>query len=100
MPDATCPACGRSTLDDLTLVRCVCGWKPPSLAGTAELSDILGVTKQRVQQLHVAGRLPEPIAVLAATPVWDRAEVETYAATRCRCGHRKHSAGCPAGDAS
>lgn len=51
----------------------------PRLAGVAELAALLGVSKQRVTQLAKTKRFPEPLADLAAGPVWDLADVEAWA---------------------
>lgn len=42
----------------------------PNLLGVAEVATLLGVSKQRVNELKNAGRLPEPLATLASGPVW------------------------------
>ena len=46
--------------------------------GTRELAQQLGITPQRLVQLRAQGTLPEPDAVLAATPIWQRQTVETF----------------------
>lgn len=40
------------------------------LAGLAELADILGVTKRTALRYTKRDGFPQPIATLAATPVW------------------------------
>ncbi len=40
------------------------------LAGFAELAGILGVTRRSAQRYTKRPGFPEPIATLAATPVW------------------------------
>jgi predicted nicotinamide N-methyase len=40
---------------------------------------MLGVTRQRVTQLAAASGFPEPVARLAAGPIWKRADIETWA---------------------
>jgi predicted DNA-binding transcriptional regulator AlpA len=40
------------------------------LAGLAELAGILGVTKRTAQRYAKRADFPQPIATLAATPVW------------------------------
>lgn len=54
----------------------------PALVGLGEIADILGVTKQRVHQLATAPGFPEPVARLRATPVWARADIDTYGSQR------------------
>ena len=49
---------------------------PPHLVGTTEISQMLGVSRQRVTQLSTSSGFPEPIARLAAGPIWDREAVE------------------------
>ncbi len=56
--------------------------KIPALAGTSEVAEILGVSKQRVNQLMAKDHFPKPVARLAATPVWLRVEMELYARAR------------------
>lgn len=49
------------------------------LAGVAEVAEILGVSRARVYQLAKDHPdFPDPVADLAAGPVWDRAEVEAF----------------------
>ena len=52
---------------------------PPHLVGTTEISQMLGVSRQRVTQLPTSSGFPEPIARLAAGPIWDREAVEQWA---------------------
>lgn len=52
------------------------------LIGVAELSDLLGVTRSRVVQLRARDDFPRPVFRLRATPVWSRAEVNTWADAR------------------
>ena len=55
------------------------------LAGTAEIAAMLGVSRQRVQQLTARGDFPEPYDVLAAgRRIWQRADVEAWASTHGR----------------
>lgn len=50
------------------------------LLGNKEAAALLGVSKQRLAQLLDShGDFPEPVARLAATPVWARADVEAWA---------------------
>ena len=52
---------------------------PEDLMGQAEIAALLGVTKQRAQQLYKAGKLPEPLGVVAMGPVWLKEDIETWA---------------------
>lgn len=45
------------------------------ILGTAEVAEVLGVSKQRIHALRKMADFPEPVTVLASTPVWHRAEV-------------------------
>jgi len=69
------------------------------LAGTAEIAAMLGVSRQRVQQLVKRADFPEPYDVLAAgTRIWKRADVEAWArahgrvVSECRPGGSLRSA--------
>jgi predicted DNA-binding transcriptional regulator AlpA len=49
------------------------------LAGVAEVTEILGVSRARVYQLMEGHEdFPKPAADLKGGPVWDRTEVETW----------------------
>lgn len=58
--------------------------KPDSLVSRPELREMLGVSKQRVRQLEDTPGFPAPVDVLdeGRTPVWDRAQMQTYAHER------------------
>ncbi len=43
------------------------------------IADLLGVSKQRVQQLAAAGKLPEPVADLRIGRVWLADAIEQWA---------------------
>jgi prophage regulatory protein len=49
------------------------------LVGSAEIGRMLGVSRQRVQQLIKRGDFPEPDVVLEMGKVWQRADVEAWA---------------------
>lgn len=49
------------------------------LVGVAEIADMLGVTRTRVSQLASTAGFPDPVARLAAGPVWHRVDVEKWA---------------------
>lgn len=52
---------------------------PDHLMGTSEVAALLGVSRQRVQQLSKTEQFPEPVARLAAGPIWEREDVERWA---------------------
>jgi predicted DNA-binding transcriptional regulator AlpA len=49
------------------------------LVGSAEIAAMLGVSRQRVQQLISRPDFPKPDAVLAMGKVWRRANVQAWA---------------------
>lgn len=51
----------------------------PLLVGTHEIAELLGVSRQRVQQLAARPDFPTPVAVLHMGKVWRRSEVEKWA---------------------
>jgi predicted DNA-binding transcriptional regulator AlpA len=53
----------------------------PKLAGLAEVAGLAGVTRQRAFQLTKVRTFPQPVQVLAATPVWLESDVVTFLAT-------------------
>lgn len=58
--------------------------RPVDLVTQAEAARCLGVSRQRVHQLVVAGRAPEPFGTSANGVVWTRDDVERWAARRAR----------------
>jgi predicted DNA-binding transcriptional regulator AlpA len=48
------------------------------LVGTAEIADMLGVSRQRVHQLTSREDFPKPVAVLASATIWERESVEEW----------------------
>ena len=50
-----------------------------NLVGVAEIAVMLGVSRQRISQLADAEGFPEPLASLAAGPVWERSAIEAWA---------------------
>lgn len=50
----------------------------PSLVGVSEAAEILGVSKQRVSELHRDSRLPPTVADLAAGPVWVKNQIAAF----------------------
>ncbi|QCX28092.1 helix-turn-helix domain-containing protein [Nocardioides jishulii] len=57
---------------------------PENLVGVAEVADMLAVSRQRVHQLAAAEGFPEPVAVLKAGKIWERADVEGWARSQGR----------------
>lgn len=54
----------------------------PDLVGRAEAAAAAGLSGQRITQLEQAGRMPQPVARVAATPLWVRADIERWAEER------------------
>lgn len=54
------------------------------LIGPKEISELLGVSSQRVSQLTKRADFPEPVARLAMGQIWDAAEVRAWAERRRR----------------
>jgi hypothetical protein len=50
----------------------------PDLVGIAELAELVGVTRQRASALARHPGFPQPLAELAAGPVWDLRMVERF----------------------
>jgi predicted DNA-binding transcriptional regulator AlpA len=53
--------------------------QPGDLVGVTEIGDLLGVSRQRADQLTHAEGFPETVAVLSAGRIWRRADVEAWA---------------------
>jgi predicted DNA-binding transcriptional regulator AlpA len=51
------------------------------IAGTSEVSDFLDCPKQQIYALRKRPDFPQPVKVLAATPLWDLDEVATFKET-------------------
>ncbi len=49
------------------------------LVGVHEIAQMLGVSRQRAQQLAATPGCPAPVATLAAGRIYDRADVEAWA---------------------
>jgi hypothetical protein len=58
--------------------------KKLDLVGTAEAAEILGVERPRIGRWKKAKVLPEPVAELAAGPVWFREQIESVQEERDR----------------
>ena len=51
---------------------------PLAVVGLVELADMLGMQRGTVRQWYSRGKLPEPDALLAATPVWRLSTIERW----------------------
>jgi predicted DNA-binding transcriptional regulator AlpA len=51
----------------------------PELVGATEIADLLGVTRQRVQQLANEAGFPAPVAILKMGKVWVLDDVRAWA---------------------
>ena len=51
------------------------------LCGTAEAAAVLGVVKQRIHTLRKRADFPQPVVVLAATPLWDKSALLAFKTT-------------------
>ena len=49
------------------------------LMGVAEVSALLGVSRQRVTQLAKVEGFPAPASRLASGPVWESADIDRWA---------------------
>lgn len=56
------------------------GAKPGDLVGPWEVAEILGVSRQRFQQLTRYPTFPKPFQVLRGGKIWLRADVEAWKA--------------------
>ena len=54
----------------------------PILVGLAEAAELLGWSKQQVSVYIKRGKFPEPIQVLASSPIWTRQQIEDYMGSR------------------
>lgn len=48
------------------------------LAGTSEVAAVLGCPKQQLHKLRQRDDFPEPVIVLAATPIWDLRDIRDF----------------------
>ena len=58
----------------------------PELMGAAEIGRLLGVSRQRVQQLVKRDGFPAPVAVLDMGKIWKAEDIRTWAARRAGTG--------------
>lgn len=52
---------------------------PGDLVGAAEAAEIVGVERNRIPRWRAGGKMPTPIAVLKATPVWLLSDINRLA---------------------
>ena len=52
----------------------------PSILGTTEVTELLGVSRQRLHELRNSRRFPAPAYEVAATPLWIRSTVDSFLA--------------------
>jgi predicted DNA-binding transcriptional regulator AlpA len=53
--------------------------QPGDLVGVTEIGDLLGVSRQRADQLTRTDGFPEPVAVISAGRIWRRTDVDAWA---------------------
>ena len=59
-----------------------------NIGGVAEVAEILGCAKQQIVALRRTAAFPQPVALLASTPLWDLTEVQTFKDSWKRHGKR------------
>jgi predicted DNA-binding transcriptional regulator AlpA len=52
------------------------------LAGISEIAALLGVSRQRANQLAKREDFPRPLDRIASGPVWKRSDIERWAKSR------------------
>lgn len=58
--------------------------KPLRLVGTAQIRDILGVTRSRCAQIVNTKGFPDPVGKLGAAQIWLAEDVEKWAEERAK----------------
>jgi predicted DNA-binding transcriptional regulator AlpA len=61
----------------------------PKLAGLAEVASLVGKSRKRAWQLTQHPEFPQPVQVLAATPVWLEADVVKFIETPRTPGRKR-----------
>lgn len=51
-----------------------------AVIGTAEVAELLGCPKQQIYSLRKRKDFPQPLRIIAATPLWNKADIETFKA--------------------
>jgi predicted DNA-binding transcriptional regulator AlpA len=59
---------------------------PLGVLGLAEIADLLGVSRQTVDQWRTRGRLPEPDGTVGGRPAWRTETITAWAAQTGRAG--------------
>lgn len=54
------------------------------IGGTSEVANLLGCPKQQIHALRRRKDFPLPVVVIAATPIWDLAEIRKFGETWVR----------------
>jgi hypothetical protein len=62
------------------LLREIVGIAELELMGAAEVGDLLGLKRQRVNQIHRTASFPKPVARLHCGPVWRADDIRAFAA--------------------
>lgn len=57
---------------------------PDHLVGVTEIAELLGVSRQRADQLTAAAGFPEPEATISAGRIWNREDIEAWARLKGR----------------
>jgi len=65
----------------------------PALVGISEAARILGVSRQRAHAIASTDAFPDPVAELAAGPVYLETAVRAFAAIPRKAGRPRHAAG-------
>lgn len=66
----------------------------PVLVGASEAAEILGVSRQRVHQLHHdVQSFPAPLVTVAMGPLWDESAIRAFAEARNRASGRPKTSG-------
>lgn len=58
--------------------------RPGSLVGARAVAEILGVTRQALDNPPFVESLPRPLDVVGRQPIWRRADIERFAAERAK----------------
>ena len=66
------------------------------MGGVTEISELLGVSRQRLSRLRERPDFPDPIGELAVGPIWDLDAIEAWKGS----GSRQSSAGRPSASAA
>lgn len=64
-----------------------------NICGTAEAAAILECPKQQIYALRKVPSFPQPFTTIAATPLWNKEDIELFKGTWKRRGKRTAPAG-------